>query len=116
MMDRPATCVLVAAGLCLLCGFLSPARADVVAAAGRPMTVGVQVLEVSQGRLRYQLPGGREVSRPVEQIKYLQITGFDDFNEIEKQFRDGRLASAASGYERLLSDLQDSPSSPPCSV
>ena len=88
--------------------WLGRARADVVAAVDRPMTVGVKIVAVADGVLFYRLPAGREVSRPIEQIRYLQVTGWDDFNDIEKQYRDGRFSSAADGYEKLLAGFEAS--------
>jgi len=92
----------------LLVGFGSPLRADLVAVEGRPMVVGVQILELKEARLYYRLPAGREVSRPIADVKFLQITGWPGFNEAETRQRSGELRQAAAGYERVLAELEAS--------
>jgi tetratricopeptide (TPR) repeat protein len=59
---------------------------------------------LAAGELRYHTANGQEVSRPVEQIRYLQITGWDSFNTAEKLQRDGKTSAAVVAYERLLED------------
>ncbi len=82
----------------------APAVADVVAAAGKPPAVGVAITGLRDGELFYRLPAGREISRPIEQIEYLQVTGWPSFNIAEKQQRERQLRQAALEYEKLLSE------------
>jgi len=89
----------------LLVGLASQVRADVVAVEGRPMVVGVEVMELKEGRLYYRLAAGRVVSRPIGDVKFLQITGWPGFNEAEKRQRSGELRQAAAGYEQVLVEL-----------
>jgi len=86
----------------MLVGLASPVRADLVAVEGRPMAVGVKVMELKEGLLYYRLPAGRVVSRPIGDVKFLQIIGWQAFNEAEKQQRSGELRQAAAGYEQVL--------------
>ena len=74
---RPAIIPILAA---VLAG-PSSGSADVVAVEGKPMAVGVTVIELRDGSLFYRLPSDREVDRPIEQVKYLQITGWDVFKK-----------------------------------
>ena len=76
-------------------------RADIVSVEGKPMSVGVTVFAMQEGRLYYRLPSGREVERPVEQIKFLQVTGWDAFNEAEKLQQAGQWRAATDAYERI---------------
>lgn len=82
------------------------ARADVVAARGKPALVSTQVLRLQQGRLVCRADGGGEVSFPVEQVDYMQITGWDMLDLAEKQRRAGDWRRAAVSYEKALADLQ----------
>ncbi|GMU22416.1 MAG: hypothetical protein AMXMBFR13_25020 [Phycisphaerae bacterium] len=93
---------ILAATLCHTTPFL--ARADVVSATGRAIDVNATLTHLAAGELRYHTANGQEVSRPVEQIRYLQITGWDSFNAAEKLQRDGKTAAAVVAYERLLED------------
>ena len=54
----------------------------------------------TQGRQPgYKLSSGREVDRPIEQVKYLQITGWDAFNEAEKLRQAGNWRGGATVRE-----------------
>lgn len=66
------------------------------------MVVNVRVVGLKAGRIAYRLTSGQEVERPVEQVTYLQIAGWDVFNQAEKQLREGGFRQAAANYERLL--------------
>ncbi|HSW46697.1 MAG TPA: hypothetical protein VLM89_14135 [Phycisphaerae bacterium] len=68
------------------------------------MSVGVTVVELKEGRLFYELSSGREVERPIEQVTFLQISGWDAFNAAEKLMQEGRHRAAAEAYEQLLHD------------
>lgn len=93
------------AQLAWLAGGPGMAEADVVATADRRPAVDVRIVALQNGRLHYQLATGREVSRPIEEISYLQVTDWPLFNLAEKQQRDGQLRAAATSYERVLEDL-----------
>lgn len=84
-----------------------PAVGDVIAVQGKPLTVGVQLVDFDDGQLHVQLPSGRIVKRPIEDIQYLRITGWDTFNQAERLHRDGKLRLAADQYEKLLSNKND---------
>jgi tetratricopeptide (TPR) repeat protein len=92
-------------GVWIVVGVLGAAtaavRADVVSAQGRPLAVDVKILAVKDGQLRYQSDAGA-IERPLEQIRYLQVLGWDAFNQAEKQQRDGKAATAIAGYEKIL--------------
>jgi tetratricopeptide (TPR) repeat protein len=83
----------------------SVARADVVSTQGRPIAVGVQITALRDGQLTYRPPTGPQVSRPIEQVRYLQISGWETFNQAEKQQRDGQAALAIAGYEQCLEEV-----------
>lgn len=81
------------------------APADVIAVEGRPMAVGVTVLDLKEGNLFYRLPSGREVNRPIEQVKYMQMTGWDEFNAAEKLRQSGQWRDAVAAYEQVLASV-----------
>ncbi len=81
------------------------AWSDVLALAGRPITVGLTITALEDGRLHYTLPDGSAVSQPIEQIRYIQITGWDRFNEAERAGHDNRFLAAAEAYESALAEL-----------
>ncbi|GMV96354.1 MAG: hypothetical protein AMXMBFR83_07200 [Phycisphaerae bacterium] len=83
------------------------ARADVVSAQGRTLAVDVRITGLREGLLSYRTAGGQEVSRPIEQIRYLQISGWDAFNQAERQQRDGNARSAIELYEKSLAEAVD---------
>lgn len=85
----------------------APARADVVGVTGKPPTIDVQITAFHDGQLEYRISSGREASNPIEDIDYLQITGWPLFNLAEKQQRDGHVRLASSNYERLLKQLAE---------
>jgi tetratricopeptide (TPR) repeat protein len=75
---------------------------DVIAVQGKPVTVGVKIVDFDKGQVRVKLPSGRLVQRNIADVQYLRITGWETFNEAEKLHRDGKLQSAADHYEKLL--------------
>jgi len=87
-------------------------RADLVAVVGRPPIAGVTITALKEGRLHYTLPDGSEVDQPIEQVRYLQITGWDAFNEAESARNEDRFLAAADAYERLLDRLTESDARP----
>ncbi|UCD28107.1 MAG: tetratricopeptide repeat protein [Planctomycetota bacterium] len=84
-------------------------QADVLTAKGRPTAIDIKIDKLTNGKLEYRLRTGRPTSKPVEQIEYLQITGWPLFNLAEKQQRDNHMRQAANSYEKLLSELTDAP-------
>ena len=80
-----------------------PASADVIAVENRPMAVGVSILELQKGRLFYELSSARRVDRPIDQVYYMQITGWDEFNRAEKFRQAGNWRAAAAAYEKRYS-------------
>jgi len=91
--------------ICLLLGGLArdrAARADVVSAQGRPLAVDVKITALKDGELTYQTGTGQTIVRRIEQIRYLQISGWDGFNQAEKQKRDGQARMAVASFEKLL--------------
>jgi len=66
------------------------------------MAVGITVQEIRDGSLFYKLPSGRQMDRPIDQIRYLQITGWDVFNQAEKHRLSGNWRGAAFGYEQAI--------------
>jgi tetratricopeptide (TPR) repeat protein len=95
--------------LAVVAALCSSVRADVVEArAGQPL-VNTQILRLKAGRLVCQSAGGQEISFPIEQVKYLQITGWQMLNLAEKQRRADDRRRAAVSYERALADLQLDP-------
>ncbi len=96
---RTPACFLV---MTAACTWGQSVVADVIAVEGRPMAVGVTVLELKEGNLFYRLPSGREVNRPIEQLKYMQMTGWDEFNAAEKLRQSGKWRGAAAAYEQIL--------------
>jgi hypothetical protein len=101
----------LAVGWFLITSFAGAAvvRADVVAVQGRPMAVNVRITGLKAGQIAYRLSGGQEVERPIEQVTYLQIAGWDVFNDAEKQQREGGFRQAAGNYEKLLAKTQEQP-------
>ncbi len=95
----------------LLAACCATARADVVAVKDRAPLVNTQVLRLADGKLYCRGESVAEVAFPIEQIEYMQITGWQMFNLAEKQRRTGDWHRAAASYERALIDLQ-SPESP----
>jgi len=81
------------------------ALADVVASPGQPPSVGVRILSLKDGLLTFRLPGGREVTRPIDQIEYLQIADWPLFNLAEKQMRDGQDRQATLSFEKAAEQL-----------
>jgi hypothetical protein len=92
----------VVVGLLVCCGV----RADVVAGKGRPPVVDTQVVRIVDGNLVCRAEKSGEIGIAVEQIEYLQITGWDMFNLAEQQRRAGEWHRAAVSYEKALADLQ----------
>lgn len=84
-----------------------PVRADVVGQEGKPVTVGVTILSLDRGELHYRLSTGREVSLPMEQVSYLQISDWPLFNVAEKQREAGDWRKAIASYERELRKLSE---------
>lgn len=94
----------------VVCAFFmlpAVADADIVSASNRPMAVDVRIIQLKDGQLTYRLSGGKEISRPIEQIAYLQITGWEDFNRAEKHFRNGNYRQATPLYTQLLTTMSD---------
>jgi len=91
----------------LLLGTSTASRGDVVAVAGQPAVVGARVLGLENGQLSYRLPDGREVSRAIREVEYLQVVGWQLFNKAEKELRDRRFRDAVVTYERVLVDIRD---------
>ncbi|HOB73575.1 MAG TPA: tetratricopeptide repeat protein [Phycisphaerae bacterium] len=89
--------------LCALAGGV--ARADVVSAEGRPIAVNVHITGLRNGQLFYRLANGQEISRGIEQIRYLQISGWETFNQAERQQREGQNKLAISSYEQCSAEL-----------
>ncbi len=89
---------------------------DVVASGGQPPNVGVKILSLKQGQLTFRLPSSREVTRPINQIDYLQIADWPLFNVAEKQMRDGHDRQAALSFEKaaeqLVADGKHAPEAP----
>ncbi len=83
------------------------ARADVVTTKGRHPSVGAKIIALDGGQLRYHLSTGREVTRSISEIEYMQVTGWPLFNLAEKQRRDGHLRQSAGSYEKLLASLAE---------
>ena len=81
------------------------AVADVVASGGQPPNVGVRILSLKNGLLTFRLSSGREVSRPIDQIEYLQIADWPLFNVAEKQMRDGHDRQASLSFEKAAEQL-----------
>lgn len=102
-----ACCLWMALWVAAFIGLTAKAMADVVGAKGKPLAVDVRLTGLRDGRLLYQLSSGREIDRPIEEIQYLRITGWDAFNEAEKACRDGRYSQAAAQYQKLLIELAD---------
>lgn len=97
---------LAAVGMLVLASCGASVRADVVAPRGRPPLVNTQVLRLAEGRLLCGGDQGRETGFPIEQVDYLQITGWQMFNLAEQQRRVGNWQRAAVSYERVLGDLE----------
>lgn len=95
-MKATAAYVMIAA-----CTAAATARADVVSAQGRAIAVDVKITALKDGLIVYQSDAG-VIQRPIEDIRYLQISGWDAFNQAEKQLRDGQTRLAMTGYENLL--------------
>lgn len=93
----------------VMVGSPSFAPADVVAARGRQPLVSTQVLRLHEGRLICRGEGGAEIGFPIEQVEYIQITGWQMFDLAEKQRRADDWRRAAVSYERALADLQLEP-------
>jgi len=89
----------------LVFSFVNRVQADVLAIEGRPMVAGVKIVELKKGQLSYRLPAGRVVSRPIEEVKFLQITGWSAFNKAEQLQRDEHLRQSASAYEKEWQEL-----------
>ncbi|MHC4442215.1 MAG: tetratricopeptide repeat protein [Planctomycetota bacterium] len=87
---------------------LANVRADVLAVKGRTPTVGVKLIQLKNGKLHYRSRHKRLLSRPIEQIEYLQIAGWPLFNLAEKQQRDKHFRQAINSYEKVLTELSDS--------
>ncbi len=103
-MTRPVAAIFSACVLALSGG--ADVWADVIGAAGRPPVVDAKVEQLRDGQLVYRL-ADREYTRPLEQVEYLQITGWQLFNLAEKQVRDGHTRQAINVYENVLKELQD---------
>lgn len=78
--------------------------ADVVSVQGRPIAVDVKITALRDGQLTYRTAAGQEISRPIEQVRYLQIAGWDSFNRAERQRREARNAPALESYQKSLSE------------
>ncbi len=81
---------------------VSFARADVVQPAGQSPEVGVKLTGLREGRLYYMSHVDHEVFLPLEQIAYLQVTGWTPFNEAEKQQRADHHREAVRWYQRAM--------------
>ena len=68
-----------------------------------------QIVELRAGELVCELSTGRQVTRAIADVDYLQITDWPLFNVAEKQQRDGNLRRALTSYEQVLADMQRDP-------
>ena len=82
-------------------------RADVVEVPGRPPAANVTITSLStEGQLTYRLDTGRDISRPIEEIEYLQVAGWPLFSVAEQQMRRREHRQAISAYNRAMAELQ----------
>lgn len=81
------------------------ARADLVAVGDERPIPDATIIGLTDGQLHFRLVTGREVSRPIHEIEYLQVNGWPLFNLAEKQYRDGHVRQAVASYEKLLAEL-----------
>ncbi len=81
------------------------ASADVVAVKSRPPLVNTRVVKLQNGKLTCQEESGGQNAFPIDQVEYMQITGWQLFDLAEKQRRAGDWHRAAASYERALADL-----------
>jgi hypothetical protein len=87
-------------------------RGDVVAARGKPPLVNTQVLRIRNGQLVCRGDGGQEAVFALDQVDYLQITGWQMFDVAERQRRAEEWHRAAVSYEKVLAELQAGPQVP----
>lgn len=81
-------------------------RADVVAVKGQPPMVSVTLARLEKGQLSWRTQQGTLLTRPVEQVEYLQVVGWPLFNLAEKQMRDRSPQQACLAYERAIEELR----------
>jgi tetratricopeptide (TPR) repeat protein len=96
----------------LVCWFAADpvrARADVVGAVGDAVAVGVTITRVEDGHVSWKGRDGAEVTRPIEQIEYLQVTGWPMLNLAEKQIREHHVHQACVSLEKALADVIGAP-------
>lgn len=80
-------------------------RADVITPTGQPAMIGVTITRFENGQLTWRGPDGTEVSRPIDEITYLQIAGWQDLNTAERQLRENHPRQAVATYQKALADL-----------
>ncbi len=103
------TLCLAAAVVCSAAG----ARADIVAVAGKPLAVAVDILSLRDGELHYRMFSGDVVTDPIQDVVYLQRIQWKAFNWAEKLYRDGKYAQAVDAYQEALKAVENEPPEKP---
>ncbi len=91
----------------MLLSLLLPAltQADVVEPHNRPAATGVRIVELKDGQLHYRRTSDRVISRPIDEIAFIEIADWPLFNQAEQHRRQNRWRQATELYEQALADL-----------
>jgi len=89
---------------CVLVGLAAPTRGDSVRLTNRLVYQEVRVLGVVGGQLRFRLPNGRILAKPLEKVAAINLTGAEAFNRAEAHLAKGRLDQAEAAYVRAARD------------
>jgi len=80
-------------------------HADVVEPHNRPPATAVRIVELKDGQLHYHRTPDRVITRPIDEIAFLEIAEWPLFNQAEQHRRQNRWRQAEESYEQALADL-----------
>ncbi len=83
----------------LICATVPVARGDEVVVSGMPPYAGVKVLRVNNCQVIFTVPGGRQLSKGMSEVKSIIIDNQEDFNKAEKLLRQGQPEKAVTAYD-----------------
>jgi len=86
----------ILAGICLAGGLALADSADSLVI-GKILYQNVQVTDVSNGKITYEL-NGRSYDKQLSDVSYIKLTAQGAFSKAEDSFKDGKFAEAVAAY------------------